>query len=72
MSEKPKYTLREWRGLKMMSRRQLSEITGISERMIQHYETDIETLRSASYDNVESLAKALDIEVDDIFLQSVS
>lgn len=68
MTNQNKLTLREWRGLKLMSRRELSEITGISERMIQNYEMDINTLRSASYVNVEAIAKALGIAIDDIFL----
>lgn len=72
MIEKPKYTLREWRSLKMMSRRQLSEITGISERTILNYESDVEMLRSASYDNIEAIAHALQISIDDIFLTSNS
>lgn len=68
MREKSKYTLREWRSLRMMSRRKLAEITGLSERTIINYESDINLLRSASFDNIESIAKALDIVIDDIFL----
>ncbi|KXI14699.1 MULTISPECIES: helix-turn-helix domain-containing protein [Peptostreptococcus] len=68
----PKHTLKEWRNLRGMSRRELSKQTGISERTIQNYEENHENIRKASIKNIESLAMALGIKMDDIFLLSTS
>lgn len=62
-------TLRRFRG---MTQEQLSGETGITPRTIQNYENDVTNLRKASYDKLESLAKALGVSVDDIFLDDVS
>lgn len=51
-----------------MTQERLSNMTGITTRSITTYENDVNALRSASYDNLSKLARALQIEVDDIFL----
>lgn len=63
-----KKTLRQIRREKDITQEQLSTMTGLSHRVISSYENDLDTLRSASYGNLEKLAKALDIKVHDIFL----
>ncbi|HEL2318662.1 TPA: helix-turn-helix transcriptional regulator [Streptococcus suis] len=62
-------TLRRFRN---MTQEKLSAETGITARTIQNYESDISNLRKASYENLVSLAKALNVSVDDIFLDDVS
>lgn len=63
-----KKTLRQIRREKDVTQEQLSRKTGITTRSITAYENDLNSLRNASYDYLERIAKALDIEVDDIFL----
>lgn len=63
-----KKTLRQIRREKDLTQEQLSSITGLSLRVISSYENDLKTLRSASYGNLEKIAKALGIRVHDIFL----
>lgn len=70
MSEK--MTLRQWRVVKNFRVKELAQKTGLTERTINSYEHDIESLRRASYQNVETLATALGIRVGDIFLSPTS
>lgn len=63
-----KKTLRQIRREKDITQEELSNITGITTRSITMYENDIEALRSASYDYLEKIAKALGVEMKDIFL----
>ena len=63
-----KKTIRQHRREKDLTQEQLSSLTGLSHRVISAYENDLKTLRSASYGNLEKIAKALDIKVHDIFL----
>lgn len=63
-----KKTLRQIRREKDVTQEQLSKKTGITTRSITAYENDLNSLRNASYEYLERIAKALDIEVDDIFL----
>lgn len=63
-----KKTLRRIRREKDMTQEQLSQATGITTRSITAYENDVNTLRSASYDYLEKLAKALGVEVQEFFL----
>ena len=63
-----KKTLRQIRREKDITQEQLSKLSGITSRSITAYENDINALRSTSYDNLEKLAKALEVEVDNIFL----
>ncbi|MGQ7407769.1 helix-turn-helix transcriptional regulator [Streptococcus suis] len=62
-------TLRRFRN---MTQEKLSSETGITTRTIQNYESDISNLRKASYENLEALAYALNVSVDDIFLDDIS
>lgn len=65
-------TLKVLRRFRNKTQRQLSDETGITVRTIQNYETDVTNLRKASYENVLSLANALNVNVDDIFLDDIS
>lgn len=67
-----KFTLTQWRGIKCMTKRALSKKTGISENTILKYETSLQSLRHARYENLESISRALGIKVDDIFLSPTS
>ena len=62
-------TLRRFRG---MTQEELAKETGITSRTIMSYENDVKKLRRASYENIKKLASALDVSVDDIFLDNVS
>ena len=72
MNEKTVLTLRQWRGLRELSQKELSEKTGINERTIINYEKNVTNLHNAKYSTVEKLAVALDIKVENIFLNSDS
>ena len=61
-------TLRQIRREKDITQEELSTLSGITSRSITTYENDINALRSASYENLEKLATALGVKVDDIFL----
>ena len=63
-----KRQLRQIRRNKDITQEQLSQLTGLSGRIISSYENDINALRSASYENLEKIANALGVKVDDIFL----
>ncbi|GEN48907.1 helix-turn-helix domain-containing protein [Ligilactobacillus pobuzihii] len=67
-----KFTLRQWRGIRGMSKTELSKRSKITDRTIALYEQDLSALRKAKYENLESLAEALNIRVDDIFLSPTS
>ena len=47
-------------------------MTGVTERTIINYEKDVANLHNAKYSTVEKLAVALDIKVENIFLNSDS
>lgn len=63
-----KYTLKQLRVLNDMSREELARITQMHYNTILNYENSIEALRKASYETIETLASALKVSVDDIFL----
>ncbi|HLR34275.1 MAG TPA: helix-turn-helix transcriptional regulator [Tissierellales bacterium] len=63
-----KKTLRQLRRERDITQEELSRMTRITSRSITTYENNVQALRSASYDYVERLAKALDVDIDDIFL----
>lgn len=65
-------SIRQLRGLRLMTQIDLSEATGISARTIGSYEDDVNKLRKASYETIETLAQALGVTVDDIFLDQTS
>lgn len=68
MNDKTVLTLKQWRGLRGYSQRELSEKTGVNERTIINYEKDVTNLHNAKYSTVEKLAIALDVKVSNIFL----
>lgn len=63
-----KKTLRQIRREKDVTQEWLSQQTGLSSRIISLYENDINMLRGASFYNLEKIANALNVKVDDIFL----
>lgn len=65
---KEKYSIKELRVLNGLSRQELADQTGLNYNTILGYENDVNKLRKASYDNLENLANALKVTVDDIFL----
>lgn len=67
-----KYTIKQLRALKEMSREELAQKTNMHYNTILNYENNIESLRKASYETIESLAEALSVTVDDIFLKKNS
>ena len=67
-----KLTLKQWRNLRGMSQKTLSEKSGVTERSIANYEKDIDNLRSAKYSTIINICDALEISVDDIFLEHTS
>ena len=72
MVKEEKFTLSQWRGIRGMSKADLSRETGITERTISSYESDVHSLRKANYDRLDELAKALHVSVNDIFLNPTS
>lgn len=64
--------LLDLRNLNHLTQKELSEKTGISTRTIIKYEKNIQELRKANWTNLEKLAKALNVNVDDILLEDTS
>lgn len=64
----PKSRLKVHRVLRDMTQEELASKAGISVKTIGLYEKDINALRSASYNNLLKISKALNIKVDEIFL----
>lgn len=67
-----KQALFDIRMQKRLTQKDLAIASGLSERTINTYESDIENLRNARYKNVEKVADALGVSVDAIFLSNVS
>lgn len=67
-----KSSIYDLRRRKRLTQKDLAKETGITERTIITYEMDINNLRKASYDNVEKIAEALGVSIDQIFLSSTS
>lgn len=65
-------SLKTLRRLRSMTQEELSVKTGITARTIQNYENNISSLRKASYENLVALAGALNVSIDDIFLDDIS
>lgn len=57
---------------KRLTQKDLALASGLSERTINTYESNIDNLRNARYKNVEKVANALGVSVDEIFLSTVS
>lgn len=68
MNKRMQFSLKELRARKDISQEDLANIAGLTARTIHNYEKDVANLRSASYSNIKEIAKALDVEVEDIFL----
>lgn len=62
-----KLTLGQWRGLREMTKTQLSEKSGISMETIKKFEDNPETMERANYPTLKALAEALDIQVKNFF-----
>ena len=67
-----KGTLYDLRRMRRLTQKDLAEKTGITERTIITYETSVDNLRKASYENVEKIANAVEVSIDQIFLSSDS
>lgn len=72
MTEKLVLSLKQWRGVREVSQRELSIKSGVNERSIVNYEADNKNLRSAKYSTIKKLCDALDINVANIFLGDTS
>lgn len=70
MVKEEKYTLKQLRGLRGMTQAELARKVGISETTIYEYETQEGRLERAKYTTIYHIAEALDVEVDDIFLDT--
>ncbi|MGO3375701.1 helix-turn-helix domain-containing protein [Brochothrix thermosphacta] len=67
-----KQALFDIRMQKRLTQKDLAIASGLSERTINTYESDIDNLRNARYKNVEKVATALGVSVDEIFLSTAS
>lgn len=67
-----KQALFDIRMQKRFTQKDLAIASGLSERTINTYESDIDNLRNARYKNVEKVANALGVSIDEIFLSTVS
>ena len=62
-----KLTLGQYRGLKEMSKTELSKESGISIETISKFEDNPETMEKANYATLKALANALGIKVANFF-----
>lgn len=69
---KKKATLTQLRELRNMTQEELAFKAGITSRTLISYENDVMKLRKASYERLKRIADALDVSVDDIFLDDIS
>ena len=58
--------IKEFRKLKGLSQRDLSNLTGINIRTLQAYEQGARNLNKANFDTLLTLSKALDCEIEDL------
>lgn len=63
-----KYTIKELRARNNYTQEKLANIAELSPKTVNMYENNIESLRNASYKNIEKLAEVLRVRVDEIFL----
>lgn len=66
-----KYTIRELRALKKLTQKELSNKAGIHEITIVVYENNINRLKKMKYENLEKIAKAFGVEVEDIDMDRI-
>lgn len=62
-----KLTLGQWRGLREMTKTELSKKSGVSMETITKFENEPETMERANYATLKVLAEALDIKVSNFF-----
>lgn len=72
MNDNTVLTLKQWRGLRGYSKVDLARKSGVTERTIYSFEKDIENLHNANYRTIKKVANALDIKVENIFLDYTS
>lgn len=72
IQEGQKYTLKQLRALRNISRKELADAVGVHYNTIMFYENDINKLRQAEYEVVENIAKVLNVQIDNIFLNANS
>ncbi|MEB7851277.1 transcriptional regulator [Staphylococcus equorum] len=72
MNDNTVLTLKQWRGLRGYSKVDLARKSGVTERTIYSFEKDIENLHNANYRTIKKVANALDIKVENIFLDDTS
>ncbi|MDG0821376.1 helix-turn-helix domain-containing protein [Staphylococcus equorum] len=72
MNDNTVLTLKQWRGLRGYSKVDLARKSGVTERTIYSFEKDIENLHNANYRTIKKVANALDIKVENIFLDDNS
>lgn len=72
IQENQKYTLKQLRVLRSLSRQELADKIGVHYNTIMKYENDVNALRQAEYQVVESIAIALGVNTDNIFLNANS
>ena len=65
-----KLTLRQWRALRGLSQEQLAQMANVDSQTISDYETKEGRIESAQYITLYKIAKALSIEVQDIFFDT--
>ena len=63
-----KFSLKELRARHNLTQEELARLAGLSPKTINYYEKDVNRLRGASFKNLEKLAEALKVKVDDIYL----
>lgn len=63
--------LKEVRLLKKMTQKELAEKSGVSLRMIQHYEQGVKDIKKAAAETVSKLAEVLGCSADDIINEDV-
>lgn len=72
MNDDTMLTLQQWRGLRGYSKVELARKSGVTERTIYSFEKDVENLNNANYRTIKKIANALDIRVENIFLDNTS
>lgn len=62
------FSIKELRARHNLSQESLARLVGVSTRTIINYESDISSLRKASYETIEKLAEVLKVGINEIFL----
>lgn len=64
--EKEKYMLKQWLGIRGLTQTELAEATGVTEQTVNKLANNPDKMESAKYSTLKAIAKALDIEVQDL------